>query len=236
MGVCHSTGANADEAWSSMPQKKVDKSMNDAVATKMERVPELDREREWSAAEIAALSSTEQPWETVTDDPRGLRFDYPTAWQLVGPRTIGVSRYERLVRTAHVLNKTHIRCSAEMSIGFAHFNPKKPRQKISLETYDKMTAQIEASSRKVEGCILLTSEKLDAGVFKGSKYPVVHTISKFAQPDGTTSRVEQWMLLSVDRTTQCVLTTFNSDLPAAETYGAMQHRFIKSVELPKGQY
>eukprot|EP00307_Rebecca_sp_RCC1486_P005186 CAMPEP_0119411604 /NCGR_PEP_ID=MMETSP1335-20130426/4297_1 /TAXON_ID=259385 /ORGANISM="Chrysoculter rhomboideus, Strain RCC1486" /LENGTH=238 /DNA_ID=CAMNT_0007436261 /DNA_START=1 /DNA_END=717 /DNA_ORIENTATION=+ len=238
MGVCSSKpkeGA-ADRVWGAMPQSKVDASMNKAIATKMDRIPPLDRARVWSAEEIAALSSSEQPWGEVTDDPRGVRFSYPTTWDLIGPVAVSKARYERLVRTAHVLNEQHARCTAEMSVGLVYFNGSKPTEPISIQNFDKMTAQISDSASRLPGGALLTHETLPAGVFKSSTHHVVHNVSQFAQPDATTTRVEQWMMLSKDRTTMCTITLFNSDLSAHETYGEMQRRYLESVQLPEGKF
>jgi hypothetical protein len=228
--------SNADRAIGGMAQVKVDALMNKAIITKMSRIPQLDREREWTFEEVDSLASAEQAWADLTDDRRGVRFSYPSNWQLAPPVRIRLTRYERVVRTGHLLSPKHMRCSAEMSVGFANFNAKKPTEAISVSTFIKLTGQISEATRRIQGGALLVSETLRAGVFKNSVHPVVHNLSTFDQPDGTTTRVEQWMMLSKDRTMQCMITLFNSDLSAHAMYGDMQTRWRDSIELAPGHF
>jgi len=236
MGACQSnpSGANTtDRAVKVMSQAKMDSALAKVVATKQERIPPLDRERVWADAEVAALSDESQGWEHLEGDEMGVHFDYPSNWELLPPLRVGGTRYDRVVRTAHLLRPNHLRPSAEMAVGFAHFNNRKLNESISVENFIVFTDKMTESARKLPGAQLLAHETLPAGAFKGNTHPVVHNMLTFAQNDGTTSHVEQWLILSRDQTIMCTLTIFNGDLPCRETYGNVQRRWLESVQVAK---
>jgi len=221
-----------DEAIRGMSEVRVSAMMKRLIATKMERIPPADRTRVWTAQEVAALSSEAQAWAELADDPHGVRFDYPTTWELLGPVVpTGMKRYERIVRTGHLFRSSHARTSAEVAVGLAPFNVKRPKDAISEATFAQFTAQMASSVRRIPNGTLVLNETLPARSFKGSCHAVVHNIATFAQADTTTSRVEQWLLLSRDRTTMCAITLFNVDLTCWEVFGAMQMRILESVAL-----
>mmetsp|Transcript_18515 Transcript_18515/g.45451 ORF Transcript_18515/g.45451 Transcript_18515/m.45451 type:complete len:239 (+) Transcript_18515:147-863(+) len=236
MGQClggASKGPNAQEHLSNMSQDKIDDQLAKAIATKAQRIPELNRERVWTPEEVAALSKVGQPWAWLEDDTMGLRYEYPTLWESLPPLKNG-TRLDRVVRTGHLVKENHMRPSGEMCVGFARFNAKAPKDPVLLETFMTFTEKLTNGASRISGGKILLKETLPAGSFKSSTHPVVHNLSTFLQSDGTTSRVEQWMLLSRDRAMFVAITIFNSDLPCYDTYRPIQDRWLASVKFADG--
>ncbi|KAL1527415.1 hypothetical protein AB1Y20_016083 [Prymnesium parvum] len=230
MGLCSS---RTEDKLRAVSQQQIDHTMQKAIASKMDRIPDLDRTREWTAEALESLCARDAPWEAL-EDPMGFSFEYPTRWELIGPVQSSPTQYVRQVRTAHVLQPRHARCSAEMSVSFAAFNHQRPRDQVSVEAFLKLCQHLADGARKVG--TVLEQETIAPGGFKASKHPVVRILSHFGQSDQTTTRVEQWLMMSVDRRTFCTITLFNSDLPQYDQYGDMQRRYLDSVSFKPGTF
>lgn len=247
MGSCTSrpppnwTDPGTDKAFGGMSQGQLSAKLNRSIATKLDRIPPLDRTRVWTAAEVAALSRADQASGELTHCPFGIKLVYPATWQLVGSmqaagakrlgpmQPAGVKRYEWLVRTGHLFKPNHMRTTAEVGVGIAPFNTNRPTDAVTEATFAQFSAQLAMATNDIPGGKLLLNETLPANAFKASRYSVTHSVSTFEQSDQTTSRAEQWLMLSEDRTSMCVISLFSADLSCWEKYGAMQTRVLESI-------